>query len=122
MDCAFKPLAVVPIVIIVNAGVNNNGVPTGVKVLLVGGALYSCNSTCTLPNNVIAAVALKNPANEVIVPARGATNAKSVTNGLIFIEPPPTDTPTNELPNPNKVPVSANPPRTVTSTAGIPDA
>lgn len=41
--CALIPLEVAPIAIRpLNAGVNSNGVPTGVKVLLNAGALYNC--------------------------------------------------------------------------------
>ncbi len=75
-----------------------------------------------LPNaKATATVTLKNPANEVIVPARGATNAKSNTGGTgpIVIGPPGgTITGKNELPNPRSAPVFANPPKTVANATG----
>ncbi|KIN82395.1 hypothetical protein SD74_04670, partial [Clostridium botulinum] len=96
--------------------------PTGVKVLLAAGAVYIVKRICTGLNKVTPIVALKNPANDVIVPARGATNAKSETVGLKVIVPAETVTPGNELPNPSKAPVFAKPPKTVTNATGPPDA
>lgn len=69
------PDAVEPIAIAANAGVNNRGAPCTVNVLLAGGAVNICICTWTGDNGANAAVALKKPANDVIVPARGATNA-----------------------------------------------
>ncbi|KOR24582.1 hypothetical protein ND00_26640 [Clostridium sp. L74] len=104
------------------AGVSNSGVPTGLKVLLPAAALYTVKRICTVLNKVTPTVALKNPANDVIVPARGATNAKLETVRLKEIVPAATLTPGNELPNPSKAPVFAKPPKTVTNATGPPDA
>lgn len=60
---------------------------------------------------------LKNPAIDVTVPARGATNPKSRTDPAPrFIVAPATLTPAKELPKPTSAP------KTVTSTTGAPGA
>jgi hypothetical protein len=108
------------------AGAKFTATPVGVKVLLAAGAIHNSALTVPAAPKVTPTVALKNADMDVIVPARGTTNAKS---GMFVAPTPRVSVPAlrltvgAELPNPTIAPVPTNPPATVASATGVvPDA
>ena len=115
-------------IIFVNAGDNVTAAPeTGVKVLSGTVDWYNCAVMLTVdPIRVNDAVVLKYAVIEVIVPVRGTESArlskvpeapvKSIVPLLAIL------TPAAELPNPTRLTVPNNPPKTVVNEVGTPDA
>jgi hypothetical protein len=108
------------------AGAKFTATPVGEKVLLAAGAIHNSARTVPAAPKVTPTVALKNADMDVIVPARGTTNAKS---GMFVAPTPRVSVPAlrltvgAELPNPTIAPVPTNPPATVASATGVvPDA
>ncbi|KXZ23599.1 hypothetical protein AXI59_08405 [Bacillus nakamurai] len=123
------PLLMVPIDNIpVRGGDKVTAAPgMGVNVLFGTVELYNCAVIVTVePTSDKAAVVLKYPAIEVIVPLLGAENAKlrSVPPAPVrsIAPPPPTETPVTEFPKPTRLTVPINPPAMVVKAVGRPDA
>ena len=98
-----------------------------VKVLFGTVELYNCAVIVTVePIRANATVLLKYAAIEVMTPARGEENAKSITGPKAVpvrsIVPPTKLIPVAEDPNPMRLVVPINPPAIVVIITGPPDA